>query len=148
MEITITLANKTDIDTVSELFDGYRQFYRKSSDLAGANAFITDRLTQNDSIIFLAKEGNTGLGFVQLYPIFTSVRMGKLWLLNDLFVSENARKKGLGKLLMEKAVEFSEQSGAKGLMLQTEISNVNAQALYEKLGWIKDNECYYYNFDH
>ena len=148
MEITVTRANNFDIDVVAELFDGYRQFYRKPQDINGAKAFITDRLTQNDSVIFLAKEGETALGFVQLYPIFTSVRMGKLWLLNDLFVSEMARKKGIGKLLMENAMSFSAESGAKGLMLQTEISNVNAQVLYENLGFVKDTECYYYNFDH
>lgn len=148
MEISITRAGNSDIENVAELFDGYRQFYRKPSDLKGAQAFITERLTQNDSVIFLAKEGNIAVGFVQMYPIFTSVRMGKLWLLNDLFVSKTARKKGIGKLLMETAIEFSEKSGAKGLMLQTEISNENAQALYENLGFVKDTECYYYNFDH
>lgn len=148
MEISITRAGNADIENVAELFDGYRQFYRKPSDLKGAHAFITERLTQNDSVIFLAKQGNVAVGLVQLYPIFTSVRMGKLWLLNDLFVSKTARKNGIGKLLMETAIDFSEKSGAKGLMLQTEISNVNAQALYENLGFVKDTECYYYNFDH
>ena len=91
-------------ELIAPLFDAYRQFYKQSSNLAGAREFVTDRLKKNESVIFLAVEKKDssplGIGFTQLYPSFSSTNMRRLWILNDLYVSPNARKKGIGEALL------------------------------------------------
>jgi GNAT superfamily N-acetyltransferase len=143
--VTITRAALDHLDILTPLFDGYRQFYQQPSDLAGARQFLSERLSKNESVIFLALDGDTGLGFTQLYPSFSSVSMKRLWILNDLFVAPEARKRGVGEALMERARQFAIETGAKGLMLETAIDNYTAQRLYERMGWQRENDSYVYN---
>ena len=85
------------------------------------------------------------VGFTQLYPSFSSVSMKRIWILNDLFVVATHRKKGIARLLMETAKQYAQEAGAVRIVLATKISNNLAQALYESLGYIKDEEFYHYS---
>jgi ribosomal protein S18 acetylase RimI-like enzyme len=137
-------ASLEDLEEVSRLFNLYRIFYEQPSDRAGAEDFIEERLTQKDSVIFVIKEKVSYLGFTQLYPSFSSVSMKKTWILNDLFVAEEARKKGAGAMLMNKAREFAEETGAKSISLSTAFNNHSAQRLYERLGYKRDEQFFHY----
>ncbi|WP_368657929.1 GNAT family N-acetyltransferase [Metabacillus halosaccharovorans] len=144
--MNIIKATVSDLDDVAVLFNNYRIFYEQSSDLEGAKAFLKERMEQNESTIFLAKSKD-GLpaGFVQLYPIFSSVGMKRKWLLNDLFVAEEYRRHGVGKALMNQAKEFAVETNTAGILLETSKDNVNAQALYESAGYEKEDTVYFYN---
>ncbi len=142
--VTVIRAELAHLNMLAELFDGYRQFYKQPSDLAGARQFLSERLSKNESVIFLALDGNTGLGFTQLYPSFSSVSMKRLWILNDLFVAPEARKMGVGEALMERARQFAIETGAKGLMLETAVDNFTAQKLYERVGYERETDFYVY----
>jgi len=133
------------LDLVAPLFDGYRQFYKQPSNLPGVRQFIKDRLIRHDSVIFLALLEFDPVGFTQLYPSFSSTSMQRLWILNDLFVAPNGRRQGIGEALLERARQFAVEDGAKGLMLETAVTNTTAQKLYERLGWERDTEYYVYN---
>ncbi|MDA0875209.1 MAG: GNAT family N-acetyltransferase, partial [Bacteroidetes bacterium] len=112
---SVRRATAADIPVLTHLFDGYRVFYLKPSDLQGARAFMTARLENGDSVIFLAEDATgAALGFTQLYPLFSSVRMRAIWLLNDLFVAPTARKQGVGRALLLHAQAFAADSGAAG----------------------------------
>jgi RimJ/RimL family protein N-acetyltransferase len=142
---TVIRGTMHHIDRLAELFDAYRQFYEQPSDVAGAKAFLTERLHRQESVIFAALDSNGEIqGFTQLYPTFTSVGMRRAWLLNDLYVAEKARKQGLAEALLYKAREYAISTGAKYLMLETAVTNASAQRLYERLGWVADKEHYYY----
>lgn len=133
-------ATLADLALVAPLFDAYRQFYGLPQDPALAGTFISDRLKHADSVIFLATEQREVLGFVQLYPVFssTAVRPGRLWLLNDLYVTPAARGRGTARALMERARAHATETGATGLFLQTARDNANARRLYESLGYRLD----------
>lgn len=144
--MNINKATIYDLNDLAELFDGYRAFYQQSSDMDGAKAFLSQRIENNESVIFLARDdAGKALGFTQLYPTFSSVSMTSRWILNDLFVAETARKSGVAKKLMQTAEEFSKDSGASGLSLSTATDNDTAQALYEQRGWNKVTAFYHYN---
>ena len=144
----IIKASIKDLNLLAPLFDLYRQFYEQAGDLNSAKEFLTERISNNESVIYLAidEEKNTGMGFVQLYPAFSSVSMKRLWILNDLFVHEDHRKKGIAEALIEKSKELAKDTNAKGLILETHISNVSAQKLYDKTGFKRDEEYYRYYF--
>ena len=136
-----------DLDGVSKLFDSYRVFYEQPSNIEAAKNFIQERLEKNDSIIFVAVKNGEYFGFTQLYPSFSSVSMRRLWILNDLYVMQGARKSGVGKKLLAAAKQLAIQTQAKGLSLQTAVDNVSAQALYESDGWKKDEKFLYYTLN-
>ncbi|MBX7151763.1 GNAT family N-acetyltransferase [bacterium] len=130
---------------IAPLFDAYRGFYHQTSDITGAEKFLSDRLKNSESIVFVAlDDSGKALGFVQLYPSFSSVSIKKIWILNDLFVIPEARKKGVGEALMETARKFAVETHAKGLQLETGIENITAQRLYEKLGYVRNVETHQY----
>jgi GNAT superfamily N-acetyltransferase len=149
-KIEIIRANREDIPLVAPLFDAYRQFYKQAADLEGAQRFLTARLQEQSSVIFLAfsiAENATKqpCGFTQLYPSFSSTTMERLWILNDLFVAPEARRSGVGKALLERARDFGLETQAKELTLQTAIDNYTAQSVYEANGWQREVEFYSYN---
>ncbi|MGL4597929.1 MAG: GNAT family N-acetyltransferase [Bacteroidia bacterium] len=138
-------AGLTHLEELTELFDAYRVFYNQASDLDRAREFVRERLTQNDTVFFLAvNRAEKGCGFVHLFPIFTSVGTQKHWLLNDLFVSPDQRGQGLGRELIRKAKTYASQTKAKGLLLQTALDNATAQKLYENENFVRDETtCWY-----
>ena len=137
-------AGLEDLAFLVPLYDGYRQFYRQPSDPALAERFLRDRLNRGDSVIFLAEDESGALGFTQLYPIFSSISAGPAWVLNDLFVAPGARRSGAGRALLERARDHGRETGARWLSLSTGRDNREAQALYQKLGWVRDTEYYHY----
>lgn len=143
MEIIRAQAGHTDL--ITPLFDAYRQFYKAASDPEGSRRFIYERLTNHESVIFLAMEGEQAIGFTQLYPLFASVALQSLWLLNDLFVEPTVRGHGVGEALLKQAEQFASETGSRGLFLRTATDNYPAQRLYERCGWVRDEQFYRYD---
>ena len=141
MSFQIRQATILDLDTLAPLFDGYRQFYGRPADQARAHDFLAERFRHHESLILLARdEDGEGLGFTQLYPLFSSVRTVRTWLLNDLFVVPAARRQGVAAGLLTAAAEHARALGAASLSLSTALDNAPAQALYESLGWQRDRQ--------
>jgi ribosomal protein S18 acetylase RimI-like enzyme len=135
-----------DLDDLVPLFDGYRQFYGRRSDLPGARQFLAERIARDESVIYLVRTGaGEAAGFTQLYPSFSSVSLQPLWILNDLFVRSEVRGGGVGRALLERARQHAVETGAKGLVLSTGVTNKAAQALYESCGWQRDDEFFEYH---
>ncbi|SRR5579883_1738580 len=147
-QLTIRQATVDDVELVAPLFDAYRQFYQKAPDPDGVRHFLTHRLAQGESVIFVATtpgaNGEQGIGFTQLYPCFSSTAMRPMWILNDLFVAPAARRQGVARALLRRARAFGESVGAVELMLQTAVDNHAGQALYSGEGWRRDDEYYVY----
>lgn len=141
--IAIRPATLHDLENLVPLFDAYRQFYGQAPDEARARRFLLERLEREESVVFLAFDGERAIGFTQLYPQFSSVGMDRNWLLNDLYVDQSARKQGVGLQLLEAARAFGRESGARWLLLETGVDNHAAQALYEKAGWTRVEEVFY-----
>jgi len=135
MPLAITRATLDDLDAVVPLFDAYRRFYDQPSDEARASEFLQARMGANESVILLATDGDRAIGFTQLYPMFSSVRTGRLWILNDLYVDAGARRSGAGRALLEAAADFARNDGAVGIVLETTRDNATARALYRNAGW-------------
>jgi GNAT superfamily N-acetyltransferase len=144
--IEVRQATVFDLDLLVPLFDAYRQFYRKPSDAGLARSFLMERFQHNESVIFLAmRQDGSAAGFTQLFPSFSSASAARILILNDLFVSPQARRQKVGSLLLAAAARYGREVGAVRLTLSTEITNTTAQALYEGEGWVRQEEFYSYD---
>lgn len=141
--IHIRQAVLADLEALSILFDGYRQFYGRDSDVPAAKKFLLERFNHAESVLFIAHDGAGPVGFVQLYPSFSSVSLERIYILNDLFVSESGRRKGTGVQLLSAAADYARTVGAIRLGLSTAMTNTRAQALYEAQGWERDDDFFY-----
>ena len=138
-------ATLLDLEQLAPLFDRYRQFYGRASDVAAAREFLLARFTSKESTLLIAHEDERPVGFTQLYPSFSSVSLARIFILNDLFVSEQARRNGVASALMSAAVKFASMLGAVRLSLSTAITNDAAQALYHSAGWKRDDQFFVYH---
>jgi GNAT superfamily N-acetyltransferase len=137
-------AGLDDLPFLSVLFDKYRVFYGKTSDIPAAENFLKERIIQKESIIYVCVDNDQLLGFTQLYPLFSSTRMKRLWLLNDLFVDPPFRGLGISKILIDKAKDLAKLSGAAGLGLETSKSNMIGNNLYPSVGFRLEDEVNFY----
>ena len=139
MTLATRRATGADLDALVPLFDGYRQFYGQPSDPARARDFLQARLDTADgqpgAIAFLATLDGAPAGFTLLYPMWSSVATGRIFVLNDLFVAPAARRQGVAQALLAAAREFGREHGALRLVLETTRDNLVAQALYHRAGW-------------
>ncbi len=131
--------NKAQGHWVFELFDKYRVFYKKESDIELAKKFVHDRLDNNESVIFVALSdgANQPIGFTQLYPKYSSVRTVRNWILNDLYVEQEYRRQGIGAKLIQTAIDFAKQNGAAFVELSTAVDNYTTQRFYDQTGFRK-----------
>ena len=136
-------AKKKDLEQLSVLFDKYRIFYNQKGNVKSAREFLKRRMKRKESVVFVAEERKALIGFTQLFPIFSSVSMQRTWLLNDLYVNESSRGKGVAEKLMNAAKEFGRETNSKWLLLQTAADNFTAQKVYEKNGWEKETDYFY-----
>lgn len=166
MQVRIRQANgENDVPEVSRLFNNYRIFYGQHSDLKGARCFIQERFRNEESIIFIAELGDAGegasaeaesicqysgesqvraAGFVQIYPSFSSVSMGPIWVLNDLYVDSDYRKQGIARKLLQAVAGEAKERQIIRITLSTAVSNLQAQALYESEAYTQDQSFMYY----
>ena len=142
-EPVISRAGPADLDALAVLFDAYRQFYGQPSDVPRARDWLRSRLRVGESVVLLAKREGTTVGFVQLYPMFSSVRTAKTWILNDLYVEAGARRGGVARALLDAAAKFARDDGAAGISLETTQDNAAARALYRAAGWNEDATQWY-----
>ena len=141
----IQVATDVDLDELTELFGAYLRFYEVAKPQAQVRDFLAARLRNSDSTILLARDRpGVAQGFVQLYAFFSSLALQPAWLLSDLYVSEQARRQGVGETLMNAARAHAEAAGACGLQLETAKSNLPGQTLYERLGYVRDEVFFTY----
>ncbi len=143
--IAVRQAVLADLEELTQLFDQYRQFQGQPSDLAAARAFLCARFDHCESILFLARDGATPVGFAQLYPSFSSVALARVFILNDLFVREAGRRRGVASALLTAVEAYSTALGAVRITLNVAQDNQSAQALYEARGWQQDGHFYMYH---
>lgn len=141
--ITIVKGSTEHLDQLVPLFDGYRVFYKQTSDPSRAHDFLKGLLDRDESVVFLAFQDQQAVGFTQLFRSFSSVAMRPVLILNDLYVLPEKRGMGIGETLLAHAKKYCCQLNYKGLALETAFDNP-AQKLYERLGWEKDTHCFHY----
>lgn len=134
-----------ELDQLADLFNQYRVFYKKASDIPAGKEFLRERMMNKESEVFVATNTeNQFMGFVQLFPIFSSTRMKRLWLLNDLFVAPEYRGQGVSIGLIEKAKELCHATNACGLLLETSKTNMVGNQLYPRTDFVLESDSNFY----
>ena len=147
MSVQIERATNTQLEELVPLLSAYREFYEQKADADSERKYLEERMSNNECAVFLAREEGQAAGFVLLYPTFDSVMLSPIWVLHDLFVSQDQRKKGVGRSLMTTAHDYCRQQGARRVDLSTALTNTVAQPLYESMGYEKDKEFYSYSLE-
>ena len=143
--ITVRQAVLADLEALSDLFDQYRQFQGKPANLEACRDFLSDRYNQGQSTVFIAALSEVPVGFAQLYPSFSSIKLARMFILNDMYVSEHGRRSGVGAALLAAVEEYASAVSACRVSLNGARSNRSAQELYEAKDWVRDSEFFMYH---
>jgi ribosomal protein S18 acetylase RimI-like enzyme len=148
MPIAITRVGEDDLADLLPLMRGYSDFYEvdpsDESLLALSRALIAD--PDREGLQFIARDSETGaaLGFATVYWLWSTSRATRIGLMNDLFTAQEARRRGVGEALIQTCLDAVRARGAAILQWQTAPDNQTAQALYERVGGIREQWYDYY----
>ena len=143
--MTVVRVSLPDVSRAAPLFAAYREFYGQPYDLEAASTFLTERLERDESIVLIALDGDEPIGFTQIYPSFTSTGLAAIWILNDLFVSPEARGTGAVDDLLNTTAALAKDAGAVAVELATAHTNLRAQAVYNRHGYQLDETYKHYD---
>lgn len=144
-DLSVRQAVLDDLEEAARLFDAYRQFQGRAGDLAAARDFLRARFEHGESVVFVCRIDGEPAGFAQLYPSFSSVSLARVYVLNDLFVHERGRRRGVASRLLDALEAYARSMGAVRVTLNVARANTAAQALYEARGWKRDGEFFMYH---
>lgn len=134
----VRLAVADDAPNIVPLFDAYRTFFAPGCDVSSSGAFIDERLQRADSVIYVAERGGELVGFLQLYPLFSSWYATRIWFLSDLYVAEPSRHCGVARSLVSAAETFARDDGSRSIMVEIPHREPHLVRFYESLGYIRD----------
>ena len=143
--LVIRQAVLADLDDLTQVFDQYRQFQGKAPDAKACRAFLRERFDHGESVVFMALLDGRPVGVAQLYPSFSSTALARVFILNDLFVSEAGRRAGVATALLQAVENYAWTFGACRISLNVAQSNLPAQDLYRARGWTQDNEFFMFH---
>ena len=143
--ISVRQAVLSDLEELALLFDQYRQFQGQGSDLAAARSFLRERFDNGQSVVFICHHGTVPVGFAQLYPSFSSVALSRVFVLNDLFVHESGRRKGVASALVSAVESYAWSLGCSRITLNVARNNGSARQLYEARNWKQDEQFFMYH---
>lgn len=144
--LVIRQATIQDLPKIVPIFDCYREYFQQQKNPTKVEEFLFKKFEQLESVIFIAEQNSEFIGVAQLYPVFSSLTLERVWLLNDFFISEEYRSRRVGTELFKKVKEFSKLTKAKGIELSVEHSNTMAWEFWEKQGFKLDDEFRYYSY--
>ncbi len=139
MKTTIRRAETADLGKLLPLFDHYREFFT-GRPMPGSHEFLTDRLRAQDSVILMAFDGASAMGFLQLYPLFSSWHATRIWFLSDLYVAEPYRNRRIGRELVEAAQSFARDGGSRSIMVEIPHREPHLISFYESLNFNRDKD--------
>ena len=139
----IVQATPEHLDLLTPLFVKYREFYGELPFPDSSRAFLEKRLRREESVIYLAlhdEDDSKLLGFCQLYPSYSSLSLKRVWILNDIYVAEDARRQLVADHLIQKAKKMARETQAVRMRVSTSANNDVAQKVYESIGFREDTQ--------
>ena len=120
------------------LWDGYNAFYGRS----GPTALAPEITAATWSRFFdaaepvqalVAEHGDGLIGIVHYLFHRSTTLLAPICYLQDLFTSQAARRRGVGRALIEAVYERARSAGSARVYWQTHESNATARALYDQV---------------
>lgn len=136
-EFVIRTSKQEDNSQLLEIMNQYIvDFYKRpkpaEEELRGLIQFLHDSPSSGKQ--FVAEKDGKLLGFATLYFTFSTLRVKRSAILNDLFIVPEARGQKLGEKLFQACLSYTRDNDFTHMTWETARDNVAAQSLYEKMG--------------
>jgi GNAT superfamily N-acetyltransferase len=144
MSVVIEDVGEQELDELLPLMRAYCDFYEVAPPddrlLALSRALIAD--PEREGVQVLARDDSDAsrpaVGFATVFWSWSTLSASRLAVMNDLFVAPDARGTGAAEALIEACRERAARHGATSLGWQTAKDNERAQAVYERVGGLRE----------
>ena len=140
--VSIVLAGVAHLEPLSQLLNAHRIEQGMPDNQPAVAHFLFERLINHEAVHFIALKANAeehaqpqGLGFIQLYPSFSSESLMPYWTVGALYVTPSVRQEGLGKALIAQALQLVRERGDEGLRAQLSTRETEARQLMQSMGF-------------
>jgi GNAT superfamily N-acetyltransferase len=146
LRLTVRQAVLGDVEALLPLFEDNRQFRGHEAAPQASRVFLQERIGRNETVVFLAHEGDALIGFTQMYLTYSSLLLAPVFLIDELWVLAPYRKLGVGTELEAAAIEYATAAGAVRLSMSTSTGDAVPQSVYAAAGWMRSHNHVYHFF--
>jgi GNAT superfamily N-acetyltransferase len=138
---SVSVVGEEDLDELLPLVRGYADFYAVNPTddqlLSLSRELIADPV--NEGMQFIARDGaGHAIGFATVFWLWSTLSASRVGLMNDLFVAPEGRGSGAAEALIERCRAACRERGASRLTWQTAKDNARAQAVYDRVGGVRE----------
>jgi GNAT superfamily N-acetyltransferase len=146
--VEVRPVRREEFEDLLPMIAGYQRFYGAEPNAERNRRFFSRFLHPSEEGLLLGAWANGGLvGFATLYWFHSSTKATDTVLLNDLFVRDDLRGGGIGRALIQAALEETHRRGAGHLEWFTGLDNLAAQRLYDSLPGARRSAWYAYEIE-
>jgi GNAT superfamily N-acetyltransferase len=132
---------EADLADLVPLMRAYCDFYRVAPNdhalLALSRALLGD--PEREGLQLIAREADgSAVGFATIFWSWSTTSACRIGIMHDLYVSPDARGLRIGERLIRACVERCAERGALRLEWQTATDNLRAQAVYDRVGGVRE----------
>ncbi len=139
-KIGIKAAVDNDADELTYL---YRKLYKGDEDQEFFNSKAIPSYFNSGSKVFVAKDGNKAVGFIWVI-YYEHIKNKGIGIIEELYIDNNYRRKGIGKKLILKAVGYLKKKQVIAIIVTTGPHMENAKKFYKAMGFKISREWFYY----
>ncbi len=133
-EIQVRRATGDDAAEIARLLHDFNlEFLEPSPGVEALTRKVGQLLEEDEIVVLLAGEGPDGLALLRFRPALWTDGLEAY--LQELYVAPDLRGNGIGRALLERAIELSRKRGAAGIDLNTGETDTAARGLYESMGF-------------
>ena len=133
-DLSVRRATRADADAVGRLLHDFNTEYQEHTPGPAALVIrVRELLARGETKVLIGGPGPDGLAVLRFRPAIATQALECY--LAELYVVPARRGQGLGRALMEAAIELAREEGADHMDLGTSEDDVAARALYESLGF-------------
>lgn len=133
----IRVVEPKDLSALLLLARQYLAFYHTKVDQEDLRKWAEYFLMHPQEGFFcLSEQDGQAIGFATVYLSWSTLSLGRIAVLNDLFITESWRGQGHGEKLFQFVASLTKDRGVVRLEWETTVGNKRAQALYAKMGGV------------
>ena len=137
----IAIVTEDDLPDLLPLMRGYCDFYEVApadDALLEMSRVLIDDPDRQGLQLIARDDGGRAVGFATIFWTWSTLSAERLGVMNDLFVSQDARGGGVADALIAACTDQCRERGVPELAWQTAKTNLRAQAVYERVGATRD----------
>ncbi|WP_343585110.1 GNAT family N-acetyltransferase [Flavobacterium sp.] len=132
LKVNIRKVENQDLDFV---YKAICELENEVLDFEVFEMIFNENISNPKNLYLIAENENEGLGFISFHTQNLLHHCGLVGEIQEFFIHQKYRGQGVGRLLINKILDFAEKNALKSIEVTTNKKRVENVAIYENLGF-------------